>query len=279
MFKFFPFHIFLFFIGLISPMKAESYAMLEESLIPDNPIAIGNCTATVKVDAARLRAEPSLDAKILGIKLQDSSLYVSKVCGKWVQVVLADGDTAFMAAYLLTFPAAEILEKWKKDAVPQTVGKKARVKWAKVNIRLYPSKHSPYQGYFKRQDLVGILCDLGNGWVMVESRDAEDKQGQAKVYGFVAKRSLREANAMGFQMAVKRARQGDGNLADNHFAENRWSSLAAAHGAPKKIKEPEAEGLGNYCARTAWTPELFALEMKQKDASEMKHSGEVLAFR
>ncbi len=257
----FTFLTFLIFLGLVFAMKVESYAFLPESLIPENPIAIGNCTATVKVDAARLRAEPSLDAKILGIKLQDSTLYVSKVCGKWVQVVLATGDTAFMAAYLLTFPATEILEKWKKDAPPQTVGKKARVKWAKVNIRLYPSMHSPDQGYFKSQELVGILCDLGNGWVMVESRDAEDKQGLAKVYGFVAKRSLYS------------------NLDVTQSAQNRWELLAMAHGAPKKIKEPEAEGLGHYCARTAWTPELFALEMKQSGMPEMKEGGAALALR
>lgn len=117
-------------VGLLSAWPAFGYATL-----PDNPIAFGNCTAKVKVGAARLRSGPSLDAKVLGIRLQDSPLYVTKVYGKWVQVVLPNGDSAYIAAYLLSFPANEILEQWKRENPSPSVGKKPKVKWAAMIYR------------------------------------------------------------------------------------------------------------------------------------------------
>ena len=157
------FLLFLGVLGLIPALPIQAFAAL-----PDNPIAFGNCIATVKVDVARLRTGPSLDAKIVGVRLQDSPLFVAKVYGKWVQVVMATGDSAYMAAYLLTFPVNEILEQWKRANPAPSVGKKARVKWAKVNYRLYPSSKSAYLGHFQRNEEVAVLSDLGNGWSLVE---------------------------------------------------------------------------------------------------------------
>ena len=117
-------------VSLLPALPAYGYAAL-----PDNPIAFENCTAKVKVEAARLRSGPSLAAKILGVRLQDSPLYVVKVHGKWVQVILANGDSAYIAAYLLAFPAKEILEQWKRDRPSPSVGKKPKVKWATMNFR------------------------------------------------------------------------------------------------------------------------------------------------
>jgi hypothetical protein len=226
--------------GLLPALPAQGYASLPIPL-PENPIAFEKCTAVVKVDAARLRSGPSLESKILGVRLQDSPLYVSKVYGKWVQVVMASGDTAYMAAYLLTFPANEILEQYKRANPSPSLGKKAKVKWAKVNYRQYPSAKSAYLGHFQRNEEVAILNDLGNGWSLVES---EDPHGKGTIFGFITNRALAPPD-----------------LPDSPY----WSTpLAKAHGAPPKAVEPAVESLGQYCSRTAWTPELFAMEMKTK---------------
>ncbi len=221
-------------LGVLSALPIQAFATL-----PDNPIAFGNCTATVNVDAARLRTGPSLDAKIVGVRLQDSPLFVTKVFGKWVQVVMPTGDSAYVAAYLLTFPVNEILEQWKRANPAPSVGKKARVKWARVNYRQYPSSKSSYLGHFTRNEEVAVLSDLGNGWSLVESQNSG---GAGSQFGFIANRALAPPL-----------------IPDPIY----WSApLARAHGAPPKAKEPVVESLGEYCARTAWTPQLFALEVK-----------------
>ncbi len=221
-------------VGLLPTLSVHAYGTL-----PDNPIAFENCTAKVKVDVARLRSGPSLDSKILGVKMQDSPLFVNKICGKWVQVTLASGDTAYMAAYLLTFPADEILEKYKRASPTPALGKKARVKWAHVNYRQLPSTNSAYLGRFNRNDEVAVLNDLGNGWSLIESQNHE---GNGLIYGFITNGALAPPL-----------------IPDPIY----WSTpLAKAHNAPPKLKEPVVEGVGEYCARTAWTPELFVLELK-----------------
>src|SRR5690606_37647212 len=135
--------IFLVFSGLVPPASQGFTA------IPDNPIAVANCIAKVKVDAARVRAAPSLDSPILGVRSQDEALYVAKVEGKWAQVVLPEGDSVYMAAYLLAFPANEILEQWKRETPSPSVGKKARVKLAQVN-RWRPAKENGWRLFSPR---------------------------------------------------------------------------------------------------------------------------------
>jgi hypothetical protein len=203
------------FLGL-SAVAAHAFATM-----PDNPIAFGNCHAKVKVDAARLRSAPSLESRVLGVRVQDDSLYVSKVFGKWVQVVPADGDTAYMAAYLLIFPANEILEQWKRENPSPSVGKKAKVKWAKVNFRKYPTSNSPKVGHFSQNDEVAVLTDLGNGWSLVESRKAD---GKGNCFGFVSNRgpgqagrprSSRMVDAPGQGPAPSRRTDGNGTGGGN----------------------------------------------------------------
>jgi len=227
----------------LAPVAIHAFAT-----VPDNPIAFSNCTAKVKVDAARLRSGPSLDSKVLGVRLQDEPLYVTKVYGKWVQVVLANSDTAYMAAYLLTFPANEILEQWKKEAPPQTVGKKAKVKWANVNYRKYPSAHAPRLGHFNHNDEVAVLTDLGNGWSLVQSRKAD---GKGESFGFIANRAL---------------------AAPDVPDPPEWSApLAKVQLNPGEHMEktPVVESPSDYCRRTAWTPELFVMELKAKSGPHL----------
>lgn len=97
--------------------------------LPNNPNAIDQCLAKVRVESARLRATPSLSGEIVGMRTLDQSVFVHKVMGKWAQVTLANGDTAYIAAYLLVFSWQDLLEQWKKGAPQPTVGKKAKVKW------------------------------------------------------------------------------------------------------------------------------------------------------
>jgi Bacterial SH3 domain len=231
-------------LGLLgAPQAVNAYATM-----PDNPIAFSNCTAKVKVDAARLRSSPSLDAKVLGVRVQDEPLHVTKVYGKWVQVVLTQGDTAYMAAYLLAFPAAnEILEQWKRESPPPTVGKKAKVKWARVNFRKYPSAHAPRLGHFNGHDEVAVLADLGNGWSLVESRDAGGAEKmRPHCFGFIANRALETPD-------VPDPPEWSTPLAKVRL--NPGESIA---------QEPARESPAEYCRRTAWTPELFVLELKSK---------------
>jgi SH3 domain-containing protein len=216
--------------------------------MPDNPIAFGNCTAKVKVDAARLRSGPSLDSKVLGVRVQDDPLFVTKVYGKWVQVALAAGDTAYIAAYLLAFPATEILEQWKRDNPSPSVGKKARVKWAKVDFRKYPSAQSPRLGHFGLNDEVAVLTDLGNGWSMVEGRKAD---GKGACFGFIANRALSAPDVPdppGWSAPLAQVRLNPGE---------------------KMEQAPVIETPSQYCQRTAWTPELFAMELKSKSRMEL----------
>lgn len=223
------------FLGL-APLAGRALATL-----PDNPIAVGHCTATVKVDVARMRSGPSLQARILGVKVQDESLFVTKVVGKWVQVVPAEGDTAYVAAYLLAFPPNVILEQWKRGAPPARVGKKAKVKWA-VNFRKYPSAQSPQLGHFNPRDEVAVLTDLGNGWSLVQSRTAD---GNGNCFGFVANRAL---------------------AAPDVPDPAEWSTpLAQVTPIPgdRLDTEPKVESPAAYCSRTAWSPELFVLELKE----------------
>jgi hypothetical protein len=213
--------------------------------LPDNPIAIGNCTATVKVDAARLRSAPSLDSKVLGMRVQSDSLYVTKVVGKWVQVVLPSGDTAYIAAYLLSFPPNEVLEQWKRDNPSPSVGKKAKTKWA-VHFRRYPSIQSPTLGHFDRGDEVAVLSDLGNGWSLVESRKAD---GKGSCFGFIANRALAPPD-----------------LPDPASWSAPLARVRVRPGEAMDIEKP-AESPVDYCRRTAWSPELFAMEMRAKAPS------------
>lgn len=216
--------------------------------MPDNPIAFGNCTAKVKVDAARLRSGPSLDSKVLGVRIQDDPLFVTKVYGKWVQVALTTGDTAYIAAYLLTFPANEVLEHWKRENPSPSVGKKAKVKWAKVDFRKYPSAQSPRLGHFSRNDEIAVLTDLGNGWSMVESRKAD---GKGNCFGFIANGAL---------------------SAPDVPDPSGWSApLAQVRLLPgeKMEQAPAIETPSQYCQRTAWTPELFVMELKSKSGMDM----------
>lgn len=221
--------------------------------MPDNPIAFGNCTAKVKVDAARLRSGPSLESRVMGVRVQDDPLFVTKVYGKWVQVALTTGDTAYIAAYLLSFPANEILEQWKRDNPSPSVGKKARVKWAKVNFRKYPSVQSPRIGHFSLNDEIAVLTDLGNGWSMVEGRKADgsadgsgDGNGNGNCFGFIANRALSAPDVPdppGWSAPLAKVRLNPGE---------------------KPEQAPVIETPSQYCQRTAWSPELFAMEMKSK---------------
>jgi hypothetical protein len=227
----------LVFLGL-SPLAPHAFTAL-----PDNPIAVANCTAKVKVDAARVRSGPSLDSRILGVRIQDEPLYVTKVEGKWAQVILPDGDSAYMATYLLAFPANEILEQWKRETPSPSVGKKARVKWAKVNFRKYPSVAASRLGHFLAGDEVSVLAALGNGWSLVQSRNADDG---SDCFGFIADRALTAPaapDAWDWAMPLARVRLDPGETVE---------------------VEPAAESPAEYCRRTAWTPELFELELTAK---------------
>ena len=230
----------LFCLGLLGAAPAAAQVIAS---LPDNPIAFGNCTAKVKVDLARLRTGPSLDARIVGVRKQDEPLHVLKVMGKWVQVETAAGDTAYMAAYLLSFPASEILEQWKRESPAPTVGKKAKVKWAEVNFRKYPSPKSASLGHFAYGDEVAVLTDLGNGWSMVEGRKAD---GMGRCYGFIANRALAAPDVPDppeWTSPVSRVRLNPGQTLE---------------------KDPVVETPAQYCLRTAWTPELFVLGLQEK---------------
>ena len=229
------------FLGL-TPAVGHAFATL-----PDNPIAFSNCTAKVKVDAARLRSGPSLDAKILGVRVQDDSLFVTKVYGKWVQVVLAEGDTAYIAAYLLAFPANEILEQWKRENPSPSVGKKAKTKWA-VHFRKYPAARAPRLGHFNARDEVAVLADLGNGWSLVESRQAN---GKGPCFGFLATRTLAAPD-------LPDPPEWSAPLAQVRLSPGERRELA------RMDKQEVVESPADYCRRTAWSPELFAMEWKAK---------------
>lgn len=231
-------------LGILGSAHAADNSFASLSL-PDNPIAMGNCIAKVKVDLARVRSGPSLDARIVGVRKLDEPLHVIKVVGKWVQVETAAGDTAFMAAYLLSFPASELLEQWKRENPSPTpsIGKKAKVKWAAVNFRKYPSAKSAVLGHFNQNDEIAVLNDMGNGWSLVESRQAD---GKTNVFGFLANRALAALDVPDPPTWI--------------------TPLAKVRLYPGQTveKEPVVETPAQYCQRTAWTPELFVLELKAK---------------
>lgn len=209
--------------------------------LPENTSAFGNCTAKVKVDVARLRAGPSLSSRIVGTRLHDETLFVVRVQGKWVQVVTASGDTAYMAAYLLAFPYHDLLEQWKRETPSPSVGKKARVKWAAVDFRKYPSAASPGLGRFARGDEVAVLTRLPDGWALVEGLTGDGKPG---CYGFVPSRAL-----------------GAPEIPDP--AE--WTApLARLRRPAGGDAEPVRESPGEYLARTAWSPEVFLAERRAR---------------
>jgi SH3 domain-containing protein len=235
-------------LGLAPMLTGAAHAF---GTMPDNPIAFGNCTAKVKVDAARLRSGPSLDSKVLGVRVQDDPLFVTKVYGKWVQVEMTPGDTAYIAAYLLSFPANEILEQWKRENPSPSVGKKAKVKWAKVHFRKYPSAQSPRLGHFSLNDEIAVLTDLGNGWSMVEGRKP-DGDGKGNCFGFVANRALSAPDVPeppGWSAPLAQVRLNPGE---------------------KMEQVPVIETPSHYCQRTAWTPELFVMELRQKSKSSLE---------
>jgi hypothetical protein len=234
-------------LGLIPAASAFSYA----PPLPENTLAFSNCNAKVKVSSARLRVGPSLEAPVLGVRKQDQSLFVTKVCGKWVQVATESGDTAYVAAYLLSFPYAELLEQWKKDTRPPTVGKKARVKWASVNFRRYPAAASDRMGRFVHGEEVAVLSNLGS-WSLIEARA---RDGSA-CYGFVSNRAL-----------------GAPEIPDP--AE--WTApLARVHAVPGKAP-PAMETPSQYLARTAWSPQVFAAEWKSAHRAHALPQGDYLA--
>jgi hypothetical protein len=224
----------LFASGLFTEARALALTL---PYIPENTSAFANCTAKVKVDAARLRAAPSLDAPILGLRLLDETVYVLKVEGKWVEAVLPDGTTGYMAAYLLAFPYHDLLEQWKRETPSPSVGKKAKVKWASVNLRKYPSAEAPRMGAFSAGDVVAVLLDQGNGWSLVESLSEDGKPG---CYGFVRNRSLEAPEARG--------------------APDRALALSPVRRPVGEALVPSRESPAQYLARTAWSPDVFALE-------------------
>lgn len=240
----------LSFIGLLAIGQA-AHAFLP---LPGNASAFGNCTATVKVNAARLRQEPSLDARILGVRLQDEAVFVTRVMGKWVQVVTASGDTAYMAAYLLAFPYHDLLEQWKRETPSPSVGKKAKVKWAKAHFRKYPSAAAQALGTFARGDEVAVLSDLGTGWSLVESRTEDGRPG---CYGFLANRAL-----------------GPPDLPDPPD----WVAPLAKVRKTSPSLEPSVETPAEYLARTAWSPDVFLAE-NGADKPFLARPGELIAVR
>lgn len=243
-------------LGLLGAAPAAAQVIAS---LPDNPIAFGNCTAHVKVDAARLRSGPSLESKVIGVRKQDETLHVLKVVGKWVQVETASGDTAYMAAYLLAFPAGDLLEQWKRESPAPTVGKKAKVKWAQVQFRKYPSKNSSLLGHFQRGDEVALLTDLGNGWSLAESRKPD---GTGHCFGFLPNRALAAPDIPDppeWTAPVSQVRLDPGQRLE---------------------REPVRETAAAYCLRTAWSPELFKLSLKAKaEATEQRLLDQRLAAR
>jgi hypothetical protein len=101
---------------------------------------------------------------------------------------------------------------------------------------------------------VAVLSDLGNGWSLVESRTEDGKPG---CYGFLANRAL-----------------GTPDVPDPPG----WvAPLAMLRRSPRQHLEPSLETPGQYLARTAWSPGVFAVEMKS-----LKHRlppGQMLASR
>jgi hypothetical protein len=130
-----------------------------ESDLPENPVAFAQCQARVRVETARIREAPSLRSPIKELRHREELLFVSGIDGKWAQIVLESGDTAYVAAYLLAFPYHEILDHWKRQAPQPSVGKKAKVKWAQVNFRKYPVLSAARVGFFGKNEMISVLTD------------------------------------------------------------------------------------------------------------------------
>ena len=231
-------------MGFMAPVLASLQA---ENQIPENPNAMEQCLAHVRVDAARLREAPSLDAAISGVRLYDQPLYVARLQGKWAQVILEEGDTAYIAAYLLAFNWQNMLEQWKKGSPPApTVGKKAKVKWAKANFRKYPSVTSPLLGYLQNQDRVAVLLDMKNGWSLVQAADGAT--------GFMATSALAKNNEVVCQLPARLRAKVELSYAQAGYAHLKRPKEST------EILEPIIESPAQYLARTAWTPEVFAAQ-------------------
>jgi hypothetical protein len=213
----------------LAPNSPPNYdGILEDTLLPNNPHAIDHCLAKVRVTSARLRESPSLGAAIIGSRQIDQPVFVEEVLGKWARIQLEDGTSAYIATYLLAFSWQDLLDQWKKGAPKPTVGKKAKVKWAKVLLRAYPNARSDRLGELRRHDMVAVLGETHPGWTFVQVNGA---------YGFIATRNLSSLNRMppGFAAAP---------LAD--LQKGRVEAVL-----------PRLETPVEYVARTAWSPELF----------------------
>ena len=93
---------------------------------------------------------------------------------------------------------------------------------------------------------MAVLTDLGNGWSLVESRKAD---GRGTCFGFIANRALATPDVPD---------------------PPEWSApLAKVQLNPGEgmEKSPLIESPSEYCKRTAWTPELFVMELKAKSRS------------
>ncbi len=207
-------------------------------VLPENPLAFGQCSVKVRVYAARVRQAPNLDAPIMELRYQSEELFVSRVDGKWAQIITSQGDTAYMAAYLLNFPTHGILDQWKRGSPEPTVGKKAKIKWARLPFRKYPSLASPTLGLFGKDDIIAVVSQTKKGWSFVQCKGGE--------FGFVPNRALESLNEI----------SGTNDLV-----------LSSPQCDPEEIQEPLHETPGEYYTRKAWSPRLFALQNHQPETS------------
>jgi hypothetical protein len=241
---------------------AESAVELDlDTDLPENPNAIDHCLAKVRVDAARLRESPSLTSQITGVRGKEEPVYVQRVMGKWAQVVLEDGDTAYIANYLLAFSWHEMLDQWKKSAAPPTVGKKARVKWANVDLRPYPSTRGGRLGQLRRHDWVGVLTEDKQGWSLVQVTGA---------IGFVRTRALRGWQFQEMPSNLKSTVKSHVNIPA--ILAYQMAPLAKVrHTVNDRIETP-VESPQEYLAHSAWSPELFQITWQEHKAKALEQA-------
>jgi hypothetical protein len=235
----------------LNPNSPSSYdGILEDTLLPNNPHAIDHCLAKIRVTSARLRQSPSLSSPIIGSRQIDQPVYVEEVMGKWARVQLDEGGSAYIATYLLAFSWQDLLDQWKKGSPKPTVGKKAKVKWAKASLRAYPSDQSGQLGELRRNDLVGILGDSHAGWTFVQVNGA---------FGFLATQSLKSL----------------------HHLPRAFEAAPLAKLQKQNVNAvlPALESPSEYLARSAWSPELFQStwpERKQQAIAQAQKEWEAL---